>query len=90
VILFYLLVGFVLGTSAAQNDSILPGLVVHTAGLFAFFAWIWPADKTRPMLAVAGPDEWFWIHAGQIVVLGVIGVWLFARLAGMRKREAGV
>jgi membrane protease YdiL (CAAX protease family) len=84
VLLFYLLVDIALGASAALTNSILPGILVHSAGLFAFFALIWPADKARPMFAATGSGLWFWIHAAQAVVFGIIGVWLFARLAGAK------
>lgn len=88
VLLFYLLVDLALGASAALTGSILPGLIAHVAGLFAFFAVIWPADGARPMIAAGGPDQWFWIHVAQFVVLGVAGVWLFARLAQIRAKAA--
>jgi membrane protease YdiL (CAAX protease family) len=86
ILVFYLLADFAFGTSAALTNSVLPGILVHTAGLFAFFAFIWPADKTRPMsFAAAGPDLWLWVHVVQIVVFGAIGIWLFSRLAGERR-----
>jgi hypothetical protein len=84
VLLFYLLVDVALGVSAALTNSILPGILVHIAGLVAFFAIVWPADKTRPMVGATGPDVWFWIHVGQAAVFGTVGICLFAALAKER------
>ncbi|HXZ85799.1 MAG TPA: CPBP family glutamic-type intramembrane protease, partial [Myxococcota bacterium] len=50
---FYLLVDAMLGVTAFLCDSILPGMVVHAAGLAAFFALIWPGDASRPVGAAA-------------------------------------
>lgn len=86
VLLFYLLVDIALGASAALTNSVLPGIIVHSAGLFAFFAIIWPADKTRPMIATTGPDLWFWLHVAQAALFGALGIWLFIRLARTKGR----
>jgi drug/metabolite transporter (DMT)-like permease len=56
-------------------------MFVHSAGLVAFLAIIWPADKTRPLIAGTGPESWFWIHVAQAVVLGTGGICLFFALA---------
>jgi membrane protease YdiL (CAAX protease family) len=85
VLLFYLLSDVALGASAALTNSVLPGILVHTAGLFTFFAVIWPADKARPMIASTIPGPWFWLHVTQAVVFGTLGIWLFARLASARR-----
>jgi len=85
VIVFYLLADIAFGTSAALTNSVLPGIVVHTAGLFVFFAFIWPMDKTRQMMAATTPGLWFWIHTAQTAVFGAIGIGLFSRLARERQ-----
>jgi membrane protease YdiL (CAAX protease family) len=85
VLIFYLLADIAFGASAALTNSVLPGILVHTVGLFAFFAFIWPSDKTRQMIEATGPDLWFWLHVAQIGVFAAIGIWLFARLAGERQ-----
>jgi membrane protease YdiL (CAAX protease family) len=79
--LFYLLVDAMLGASAALTKSILPGIVVHAAGLFTFFAVIWPADRARHLVWEHGADAWFWLHLAQAAVFGAIGIALFVRLA---------
>jgi membrane protease YdiL (CAAX protease family) len=81
VIVFYLLADIAFGVSAALTDSVLPGSVVHVAGLFVFFAFIWPMDKARPVIAATGQDLWFWLHVAQTAVFGAIGIWLFMRLS---------
>ena len=86
ILIFYLLADLAFGTSAALTNSVLPGILVHAGGLFAFFAFMWPADKTRPInFAAGGPDLWLWVHVVQIVVLGAIGIWFFSRLARERQ-----
>ena len=79
--LFYLLVDIMLGFCARITRSVLPGIVVHTLGLMLFFGAVWPADKTRPQIWAHGADLWFWLHAGQAVLFGAAGIWLFVRLA---------
>ncbi len=50
-VVFYLLIDVVLGTMAYLTNSILPGIVVHAAGLLLFFTVIWPAGAARFTLA---------------------------------------
>ena len=51
-VLFYLVVDVVYGTTAYLTQSILPGIAAHAAGLFVFFAFIWPRDEARPVVCV--------------------------------------
>jgi membrane protease YdiL (CAAX protease family) len=81
---FYLLVDAMLGLTAFLTDSILPGLVVHAAGLAAFFAWIWPADAGRAIGAAALHDPWLWIHTGQAAVFTALAIVAYCRLAARR------
>jgi membrane protease YdiL (CAAX protease family) len=78
---FYLLVDLMLGTTAYLTQSIVPGIVIHAAGLAMFFTLIWPADAARPTGAAAAAQLWFWIHVAQVGVFGVGSVFAYRRLA---------
>jgi len=80
-LLFYLAVDAILGVSAWLTKSILPGIVTHAIGLFAFFAFIWPHDSERMLIWQNGPDPWFRIHVAQTLVFAALGIWAFARIA---------
>ena len=80
-LLFFFLTGVTFGTVAYLAGSILPSLVVHAAGLLTFFVLVWPNDPMRPLLAERGPDLWFWLHAGQTIMLGTFAMLAFVRLA---------
>jgi membrane protease YdiL (CAAX protease family) len=82
--LFYLFVDVTFGVTAYLTDSIMPGIVVHAAGLLTFFALIWPNDPGRRMVAEGGADAWFWAHTGQAVLFAGLAVWAFRRLAQTR------
>jgi CAAX prenyl protease-like protein len=80
-VVFYLLVDTMLGTSAYLTRSIVPGVIVHTAGLLAFFSFIWPEDRHRVPIREGGADQSFWIHIGQVVVFGGLAIGAYMRLA---------
>ncbi len=86
--LFYLLVDVMLGFSAYLTQSILPGVAIHAIGLLTFFGIVWPGDRARTPIWQHGPDGWFWLHAGQAALFGALGLWLFVRLARMRRGPA--
>jgi membrane protease YdiL (CAAX protease family) len=86
-LLFFFLVGVAFGTTAYLTNSILPAIPVHVVGDVTFFTLIWPQDKARPLVWQHGPDLWFWVHAGQILVFGVLAVVAFRRLARLRLRD---
>jgi membrane protease YdiL (CAAX protease family) len=81
VLLFYLLVDLSLGLLAYLANSILPGLVVHAAGLLAFFTLVWPRDAGRRLLSQGGADAWFWLHLVQLVLFAGLAALAFAGLA---------
>ncbi len=83
-VLFYLAVDAVLGAIAYLTSSILPGVVVHALGLFAFFALIWPGDVDRVPVERGGADATFWIHLGQAVCFGLLALLAFHRLGQTR------
>jgi membrane protease YdiL (CAAX protease family) len=84
---FYLLVDAMLGTTAYLCNSILPGIVVHAAGLAMFFALIWPNDAQRTVGAAALDDHWFWLHAAQVVVFAALAMAAYRRLAAAMPRR---
>ena len=81
IVLFYLCVDTMLGLSAFLTQSILPGLVVHSLGLFLFFTLIWPQDATRRLVSAGGADAWFWLHVVQALLGAVLAGLAFRRLA---------
>ena len=88
-IVFYLLVDTMLGLTAYLTQSILPGMVIHAIGLVTFFGFIWPYDKFRPSIWVNGADQWFFLHAAQTIVFGLLAVLAYASLAKRRTARAG-
>ena len=86
--LFYLLVDGMLGALAYLTKSIRPSVVVHSIGLFIFFALIWPRDAARPMFSAGGDHTWFWIHVGQTIVFAALSLAALARLAPLVRRPA--
>ncbi len=80
-LLFYLLVDMMLGFCASITRSIVPGIVIHAIGLFAFFALVWPHDAGRALVREHGADLWFTVHVAQTLVFGGLGIALFRRLA---------
>ncbi len=87
-VLFYLLVDVMLGALAYLTQSIRPGIVVHTIGLFVFFTLVWPGDKGRLLISSHGPDAGFWLQLGQTAVFAALGVAAFIQLAKMTRRAA--
>jgi membrane protease YdiL (CAAX protease family) len=86
---FYLLVDAMLGITAFLCDSILPGIVVHAAGLVLFFGLIWPGDPSRAIGPEALHDPWLWIHGGQLVVFAALAAVAYRHLASVRLRRSG-
>jgi membrane protease YdiL (CAAX protease family) len=84
-LLFYLLVDSMLGALAYLTKSIRPGVLVHAAGLFTFFAVIWPRDKDRLSISQSGADIWFWIHLGQAAFFAVLSLYALRHLARLVK-----
>jgi len=82
-LLFYFAVDVVYGVTACLTDSILPGVVAHTAGLLVFFTLIWPHDASRRLVSAGGADAGFWLHLAMGLIFGAGSVWCFARLARM-------
>lgn len=83
--LFYLIVDVMFGALAYFTRSILPGIVVHAVGIFAFFAVVWPDDAARPPPT---GDAWFYVHVGQAVIFGVAALVAFRRLRRVIQKKA--
>jgi membrane protease YdiL (CAAX protease family) len=86
-LIFFFLTGVCFGAIARFCGSILPGVAVHIAGLFAFFLFVWPYDTERRLVAQAGADAWFWIHAAQAIVFTGLAILAFARLARLSQPD---
>ena len=86
-VVFYLLADVVYGVTAVLTDSILPGIVSHAVGLFVFFAFIWPYDKSRGSTSLSDADPTLWTSVGIVVACGVIAAWAFVKLG--RRRNTG-
>jgi membrane protease YdiL (CAAX protease family) len=71
---FYLFADVMFGTLAYLTQSIRPGIVVHAAGIFVFFVFIWPHDATRG-------DAWLYIHIAQVLAFGAAAILVFHRLS---------
>ncbi|HEY1605771.1 MAG TPA: CPBP family intramembrane glutamic endopeptidase [Allosphingosinicella sp.] len=78
-LLFYVLADLTYGITACLTDSILPGIVAHAAGLFVFFAFIWPHDASRSLTTL--DNNGLWTSIGQVALSGALAVWAFSRLA---------
>jgi membrane protease YdiL (CAAX protease family) len=79
-LLFYFLVDLMFGVMAYLTNSILPGILVHTIGLFIFFTLVWPNDATRPLISERGADGWYWGQLGLTLILITFSLLAFRRL----------
>lgn len=79
--LVYLLAGVAFGTIALLTKSTLPAIPVHFLGDMTFFLFVWPHDAARNQIWHSGPDAWFWFHAAQAVVFGLLAILAYRRLA---------
>jgi membrane protease YdiL (CAAX protease family) len=70
----YFVAGLAIAMVAYRTGSLIPAMIVHSATDLAFFTLVWPHDATRRLVSQGGADVWFWVHAGQAVVFGVLCV----------------
>ena len=77
---FFFFTGLTFALMAYATGSILPGLGVHAVALFTFFVFVWPADRTRPLVTDSGPTGWFWVHLAQMVVCAALAWYAFRRV----------
>src|SRR5713226_5961470 len=87
-LLVYFLVGSAFGTTAYLTNSTLPAILPHAIGDLTFFTLVWPHDAARRLVLESGTDNWFWIHVAQAIVLTMLAVWAFQRLARVSSRDA--
>jgi membrane protease YdiL (CAAX protease family) len=78
---FYFLADVMFGLTAYLTQSIVPGILVHIAGLLTFFTLIWPHDPSRLLVAAGGADAWFWAHVTQGLVFSALAILAFRRLS---------
>jgi membrane protease YdiL (CAAX protease family) len=78
-LVMFFFTGATFAVMAYLTRSILPGLVVHILGLFAFFTLVF-RDEGPPLTVAGNMDVWLWIHAAQMVAFGALAVLAFARL----------
>ncbi len=83
----YLLVGLFLAAVVWRTGSLLPAMVAHSFGDFAFFTCVWPYDAGRRLISEGGADAAFWAAVATLVVSAA--AWFFAFRALMRSTESG-
>lgn len=83
--LFYVAVDAMLGVTAYLTQSVLPGIAIHSAGLFLFFTLVWPGDVLRQLVGHFDATFWLWLHSAQVVVFAALAVVAFIRLAQVTK-----
>jgi membrane protease YdiL (CAAX protease family) len=80
---WYFLADLMFGLLSLLARSILPGIVVHFTGLLTLFAVVWPADRFRQPVSLLHAGLPFWTEATICVLLAVLSVVAFRRLASM-------
>lgn len=85
-VLWYFLSDLLLGALAVVTRSIVPGIIVHAAGLLVFFAVIWPTDHLRSPSPIGLLGVTFWIEVVACLVLAILSVLALRHLALGRTR----
>ena len=87
---YYLAVAAIYGTVTYLTNSILPAIVLHTAGnlysnldlwLHGKAEWQAPGGSAQ-LVWKTGPDAQFWLGIGLFVLATTAAVWTFSKLAG--------
>ncbi len=94
---FYVAVAAIYGGLAWATNSILPSIVLHTAGDVFSLTRLWLTGKPEwdlatqppPLVWDAGPDAAFWGALAALIVLGGAAVWAYVSLADSVRRERG-
>ena len=93
---YYLAVAAIYGTVTYLANSILPAIVLHTAGnlysnldlwLHGKAEWQAPGGSAQ-LIWKTGADASFWIGIGLFVVATASTLWAFSKLAAIRVSEA--
>jgi membrane protease YdiL (CAAX protease family) len=85
----YFLVGLGLGFTAWRAGSLLPAMVVHSAGDLTFFTLVWPHDAARPHVTLATADLGFWLQVAAMVALAGLTLIAYRRLVEVTRPVAG-
>lgn len=80
-LLFYFFVDVMLGAIAYLTQSILPGIVIHSIGLFIFFTLVWPGDAIRQIVGHSDTEVWLRIHGAQALIFAALALLAFLQLA---------
>jgi len=86
---YYFAISITYSAIAYLSNSLLPVVVIHASGDALEFLYVWwrGAPHARPLLWQSGPDESFWIHLGLGVLLGVLAIGAYRKLASVRRLE---
>jgi Type II CAAX prenyl endopeptidase Rce1-like len=87
ILLWYFCVDVMFGVMAYLTRSILPGIVVHSAGLLIFFTLVWPYDPQRRLVWETGANTGFWINVAQAIIFSTLAILAFRQLARITKPE---
>ena len=94
---YYLAVAAIYGTVTYLANSILPAIVLHTAGnlysnldlwLHGKAEWQAPGGSAQ-LIWNTGPDAPFWLGIGWFVLATAAAVWTFSKLAGHSRGHNG-
>jgi membrane protease YdiL (CAAX protease family) len=78
--------GALYGILAYVSGSIVPGIILHSSLDFVEFWAVWKhALPARPLVWQSGPDAQFVGACAATVVLALVAVWGFRRLAGITR-----
>jgi membrane protease YdiL (CAAX protease family) len=91
---YYIAVAAIYGTVTYLTNSILPAVVLHTAGnLFSNLdLWLhgqaeWQASPASRLISATGADASFWMSSVALLVAAVVTIWAYARLANEARIE---
>lgn len=91
---YYVAVAAIYGTVTFLTNSILPAVVLHTAGnIYSNFdLWLrgqaeWQAAPgPSALIWRTGPDESFWVSIVGLLVVTVVTMWAFSKLASVARK----
>jgi membrane protease YdiL (CAAX protease family) len=86
-LLWYFCVDVMFGAMAYLTRSILPGIVVHSAGLLIFFTLVWPYDPQRRLVWQTGANTGFWIYVALAIIFSTLAILAFRQLARVTKPQ---
>jgi membrane protease YdiL (CAAX protease family) len=86
----YAIFGSILGTLAYLTNSILPGVVLHTAGDAVRFLFVWRHGPNPHELLIwqSGLDLSFCVRLAIAVTFGLAAIWAYRKLATVVRLES--